>query len=61
MKLVDLSRDVAQAWRRRVGRMKLTRGVNRYRNCREEDGALAKREVLINGRMNMWSGSGDLC
>lgn len=34
-------------------------GVNRYRSCGEEDGALAMRELLINYRMNMCSGSGE--
>lgn len=60
MNIVGLSRNVIQAWVRRVGLMKLTRGVNRYRNCCEEDGALAMHELLINYRMNMCSGSGKL-
>ena len=51
-----------QACGRRVGLMKLTRGVNGYRNCGEKDGVLARRELLINYRMkNMCSGAGELC
>ncbi len=56
MNLVSISRDVIQVLGRRVGLMKLT-GGNRYRNRGEEDGALAMRELLINYRMNMCSGS----
>lgn len=61
MDLVGLSRDVIQAWGRRVGLMKLTKGASRYRNCGEEDGARAIRQLWINYRMNMCLGSGELC
>ncbi len=59
------SREHIERWHLSLGTSswpyETDKGVNRYRNCGEEDGALAMRELLINYRKNMCSGSGEHC